>query len=158
VAPATILLMRHAEKPTDKRDPHLSDKGRARAERLAAYIPEKFGKPDALFAAADKPGSRRPRETLEPLAAATGTALRHDVPETRGTAFAQELRSGPRHDGARVVVAWRHKALPGLARALGAKAGECQCPDPWPDGLYDLILRFDYDGAEPRVTAVTMPF
>ena len=157
MAPATVLLMRHAEKPADKRDPHLSDEGRARAARLAAYIPEAFGRPDVLVAAADKPGSFRPRETLEPLAAATGVALRRDLSEKRGAALAKELLSDPRHDGARIVVAWRHKALPALARALGAKPG--QCPEPWPDGLFDLILRFDYaDGAEPKVTAVTMPF
>jgi hypothetical protein len=157
VAPATILLMRHAEKPADRRDPHLSEEGRYRAERLAAYIPEKLGRPDVLIAAADKPSSFRPRETLVPLAAATGVALRHDVPEKRGASLAKELLLDPRHDGARIVVAWRHKTLPGLAGALGAKAG--QCPDPWPDGLYDLILRFDCaDKAEPQVTAVTMPF
>ena len=156
MAPATILLLRHAEKPADRRDPHLSEAGRARAARLAAYIPEAFGRPDLLIAAADKASSFRPRETIEPLAAATGVTFRCDVPETRGAALAKELLSDPRHDGARIVVAWRHKALPGLARALGAKAG--QCPDPWPEDLYDLILRFDYDGAEPRVTAVTMPF
>jgi phosphohistidine phosphatase SixA len=154
VAPATILLMRHAEKPGSPLDPHLSEKGRRRAERLATYIPESFGKPDLLAAAADKPLSFRPRETLEPLAAATGVTLRHDVSEKRSAAFARELLS---HDGARIVVAWRHKALPGLARALGAKPG--RCPDPWPDGLFDLILRFDYAaGMEPQVTPVTMPF
>jgi hypothetical protein len=153
VAPATILLMRHAEKPGSRLDPHLSEEGRRRAERLATYVPESFGTPDLLVAAADKPLSFRPRETLEPLAAATGVELRHDVSEKRSAAFARELLA---RDGARVVVAWRHKALPGLARALGAKAGEC--PDPWPDGLYNLILRFDYaEGAQPRVTAVTMP-
>jgi broad specificity phosphatase PhoE len=157
VAPATVLLLRHAEKPADRRDPHLSEGGRARAARLAAHIPEAFGRPDLLIAAADKPSSFRPRETLEPLAAAMGVMLRHDVPETRGASFTRELLSDPRHDCARIVVAWRHKALPGLARALGAKTGEC--PDPWPEGLYRLILRFDYvEGAEPRVTAVTMPF
>jgi phosphohistidine phosphatase SixA len=156
VAPATVLLLRHAEKPADRRDPHLADEGRARAARLAAYIPEAFGRPDLLIAAADKASSFRPRETLEPLAAATGAVFRHDVPETRNATFAKELRSDLRHDGVRIVVAWRHKALPGLARALGAKAGEC--PEPWPENLYELILRFDYDGAGPRVTAVTMPF
>ena len=157
MAHATVLLLRHAEKPADKRDPHLSEAGRARAARLAAYIPEAFGRPDLLIAAADKPSSFRPRETLEPLAAATGAVFRHDVPETRNAAFAKELRSDPCHDGTRIVVAWRHKALPGLARALRATAGEC--PDPWPEGLYDLILHFGYaDGTAPQVTAVTMPF
>src|SRR3712207_3106003 len=102
VAPATVLLLRHAEKPADKRDPHLSEAGRARAARLAAYIPETFGKPDALIVAADKPSSFRPRQTLEPLAAATGIVLRRNVSETRNAAFARDLLYDPRHDGARI--------------------------------------------------------
>ena len=62
-----------------------------------------------------------------------------------------------------MVVAWRHKALPGLARALGATTGEC--PDPWPGELYDLVLRFDYaegarpegDGADDAVLTAVIP-
>jgi hypothetical protein len=157
VTPASILVMRHAEKPRSPIDPHLSEAGRRRAERLAAWLPETFGRPDILFAAADKLLSRRPRETLEPLASAIGAPLRHDVSDKRSEAFAAELLADPEYAGRRVVVAWRHKALPGLARALGARAGEC--PDPWPGELYDLILRFDYaEGAKPKVTALTMPF
>ena len=157
MAPATILVLRHAEKPRSPIDPHLSVAGRRRVERLAAWLPETFGRPDILFAAADKLLSRRPRETLEPLAKATRVPLRHDVSDKRSEAFAGELLSDPEYAGRRVVVAWRHKALPGLARALGARAGEC--PDPWPGELYDLVLRFDYaDGAKPKVTALTMPF
>ena len=81
MAPARILVMRHAEKPRSPIDPHLSEAGRRRAERLAGWLPENFGRPDVLFAAADKLLSRRPRETLEPLANATGAPLRHDVSE-----------------------------------------------------------------------------
>lgn len=157
MAPATILLMRHAEKPADKADPGLSAAGRRRAERLAGYVPQIFGRPDLLIAAADKKGSHRPRLTLAPLAAATGLAVDATVSDQDSAAFAAALLVEPRFDGARVVVAWRHDALPALARGLGAKAGEC--PAPWPEGLYDLILRLDFDAAShPRVTAIEMPF
>ncbi|HJW77981.1 MAG TPA: histidine phosphatase family protein, partial [Beijerinckiaceae bacterium] len=142
MAPASILVMRHAEKPRSPIDPHLSEAGRRRAALLADWLPETFGRPDILFAAADKLLSRRPRETLEPLASATGAPLHHDVSDKRSEAFAAELLSDRRYDQALVVVSWRHKALPGLARALGAKTSEC--PDPWPGELYDLVLRFDY--------------
>ena len=157
MTPASILVMRHAEKPRSPIDPHLSEAGQRRAERLAGWLPETFGRPDILFAAADKLLSRRPRETLEPLAKATGAALRHDVSDKRSEAFAAELLADPRYHQALAVVSWRHKALPELAGALGAKAGEC--PDPWPGELYDLILRFDYaEGSAPKVTALPMPF
>ncbi|MFL5179497.1 MAG: phosphoglycerate mutase family protein [Microvirga sp.] len=157
MAPSSILVMRHAEKPRSPIDPHLSEAGRQRAERLAGWLPATFGRPDILFAAADKLLSRRPRETLGPLAKATGARLRHDVSDQRSEVFAAELLADPDYAGQRVVVAWRHKALPGLARALGARAGEC--PNPWPGELYDLVLRFDYaEGSAPKVTALTMPF
>src|SRR5829696_3588156 len=134
--------MRHAEKPRSPIDPHLSAAGQRRAERLAGWLPETFGRPDILFAAADKLLSRRPRQTLEPLASATSIDLRHDVSDKHSEAFGKELLSDPKYADRLAVVAWRHKALPVLARALGAAAGEC--PDPWPGELYDLILRVDY--------------
>jgi broad specificity phosphatase PhoE len=59
--------MRHAEKPDDPRDSHLSDQGRARAEKLAAYVPTDLGKPDFLFASAPSKHSMRPIETITPL-------------------------------------------------------------------------------------------
>jgi broad specificity phosphatase PhoE len=46
----TILIMRHAEKSGDPLDPDLTPAGRDRAQRLAEFIPAKFGKPQFLFA------------------------------------------------------------------------------------------------------------
>jgi hypothetical protein len=148
MAPATILLMRHAEKPGAPDDPHLSQEGRRRAEKLARYIPEEFGRPDFLFAASGKPSSRRPKETLEPLAAATGLPIDDHASDKHSEAFAGTLLSDPQYDGASIVVSWRHDALPTLAYALGAKPGEV--PNPWPDDLYGLILRFDYEEGGPE--------
>jgi hypothetical protein len=47
---ARILLMRHAEKTGDPKDPHLSQEGYARAANLAVYIPATFGVPQFLIA------------------------------------------------------------------------------------------------------------
>lgn len=63
-----ILIIRHGEKPEAKDDPHLSEKGRQRAQALVALFRTCFRAPDKLYAAADKPKSYRPRETLEPIA------------------------------------------------------------------------------------------
>jgi broad specificity phosphatase PhoE len=144
MAPRTIVLMRHAEKPPDKSHPGLTEAGRGRAKRIAALVPELIGKPDVLFAAADKPGSVRPRETLEPLAAATGVEIRQ-FPDRESRRFAEMLLSGSEFAGKRIVISWRHKELPRLARALGAPPG--LYPDPWPESLYDLMLRFDCDAS-----------
>jgi broad specificity phosphatase PhoE len=155
MAPARIVLMRHAEKPPREDDSHLSEAGRRRAERLAVSLPGNLGRPDVLFAASDKPGSFRPRETLEPLAAAIGLDIRQ-FSDKLSDAFAEKLLGDPEFEGKQIIVAWRHDALPALARALGAPKG--LCPDPWPAGLYDLILRFDYGpGCAAQVAAVTAP-
>jgi broad specificity phosphatase PhoE len=149
--------MRHAEKPLDERDPHLSAAGRERAGRLVMSIPRLSGTPDFLFAAADKPGSVRPRETLEPLAAALGLEIDHQVSDKDCEGFAQKLLTEPAFEGKRVVVSWRHDALPALARALGAPPG--LCPDPWPDRRYDVVLRFDYEpDGKARASALKEPF
>jgi hypothetical protein len=154
--PATILLMRHAEKPEDRRDPGLAEAGRRRAERLAVYIPETFGPPDLLLAAADTPDSHRPRLTLEPLAAVRRLDV-GEFPDRQSEAFARKLLAEPMFARKRVVVSWRHDALPALARALGAPEG--LCPDPWPDELYDLLLRFDYGAnGNARSSVLTQPF
>jgi hypothetical protein len=157
MAPGAILLMRHAEKPPGESHAHLSGAGRARARRLARSIPALWGRPDFLFAAADKSGSVRPRETLEPLAAALGLEINRHFSDRDSAGFAAKLLTDPAFNGKRILVCWRHDALPTLARALGAPPG--LCPDPWPDGLYDLVLRLDY-GADgnPQATALEEPF
>jgi hypothetical protein len=45
----TVLLVCHAERPTDPVNSDLWDAGFARAESLAACLPHQFGKPDFLF-------------------------------------------------------------------------------------------------------------
>ena len=64
MSPNVILVMRHAEKPTDDHDPHLSPPGKERAEKLATYIPDTFGKPDFVFAAAVSTQGRSRRSSL----------------------------------------------------------------------------------------------
>ena len=72
LAPASILLMLHAEQPDDPQSPYLSEAGRARASRLARYIPDNFGKPDLIFSAAVSDRSMRSYLTMGPLCDATG--------------------------------------------------------------------------------------
>jgi hypothetical protein len=53
--PAQIILFRHAEKPADKANPHLSPEGARRARKLVGFLAtnpvvNKYGKPVAIFA------------------------------------------------------------------------------------------------------------
>jgi hypothetical protein len=73
--PARVILLRHAEKPPDESTVHLSERGESRARALVALLEVgsvvgSNGPPAALFAPkfTRQGRSRRPYETLEPLA------------------------------------------------------------------------------------------
>lgn len=156
MAPATLLLMRHAEKPDKPDDPHLSQAGRERAKKLAVYIPEAFGAPDYLFAAADSDESHRPKETLEPLSEAAGLKIHDKLADKHYAKLAPRLLLDERYDGCLLVVCWHHGRIPDFAEALGAPEGSC--PNPWPSDVFNLILKFRYKGSMPKVKQVTEPF
>ena len=73
--PAQIILLRHAEKPADPEDPHLSPAGVKRAEQLVPFIMKdpamsRFGLPVAVFASqtTKHDNGQRSQETVAPLA------------------------------------------------------------------------------------------
>ncbi len=149
--------MRHAEKTGEAGDRGLSPAGRVRAERLATWIPQAFGRPDFLIAAADSPKSRRSNLTLEPLARATGLPIDDAVENAEFDVLAVRLLADPRYTGNLVVVAWHQGKLPKFANALGAPAGSY--PDKWGRETFDRILRLDYgEGGAPRVEEMRQPF
>ena len=137
--PARVLLVRHAEKPRSKRDPSLSAKGRQSAERLARLLPVRFPFVAFLFAARSRPTSRRPEETLEPMASLLGLPIDTRFDEDDPDVFARELAEAP-YAQAHVLVAWRHDGLPALARALGAQ----DVPETWDAAVYDRLWIIDY--------------
>jgi broad specificity phosphatase PhoE len=157
MTPKQILLMRHAEKPDDPRDPHLSDEGRARAEKLAAYVPTDLGKPDFLFASAPSGHSVRPIETVTPLSNKIGVPIDFTIADQDYPALAQELLTDPKFEGKLVLICWHHGHIPDLAFALGASG--VNVPNPWDPSVFNLILNFAYsDGPPPGVTQITEPF
>jgi broad specificity phosphatase PhoE len=151
-----ILIMRHAEKPDAPLDSGLTDAGRERAQRLAKYIPETFGKPDLLFASADSKYSRRPRKTLTPLSKACGIAIDDSFADQDYPALAHEIRNKPLYDGKRIVICWHHGNIPLLAHSLKARPGDY--PDPWDPVIFNLILELDIARGAPAVRPVLEPF
>lgn len=119
MAPRQIVILRHAEKPDDPRDPDLSPAGEQRAAMLATLIPQRFPAPDHLFAAAPSRSSDRPVETLRPLAAKTDLTLNDKVADQDYEVLAQDLLQKPKYDGQLVIVCWHHGHIPDLAMALG---------------------------------------
>lgn len=154
--PATVYLIRHAEKLTDGRE-DLSWAG----YRRAAALPELFlaapgatrtllPRPDFLFATRASKKSNRPYETLMPLASALNLPISNQVANDDFAALAQELLSG-RYAGKIVLVAWHHGRLPALATALGATPPY----DKWPDSQFHRIWRIDFAGG--KATLIDLP-
>ncbi len=137
--PKAILVMRHAEKPDDVRDPDLSPAGFERADRLAQYIPSEFGPIDFIFAAAISKHSARPYETVRPLAKATGVRIDASIADQDYPVLADDLVNDAQYDGKGVVVCWHHEHIPGLMNALGAPDGSY--PSPWDDKVFNLVLK-----------------
>lgn len=113
-APATLYLVRHAEKADDGTDdPPLTDAGTARAQHLAAMLAD--AGIDAVYATR----YRRNQETAAPLAEALGVPV--TTYAAQGAALADTLRA--RHAGQDVLVVGHSNTVPQLLDALvGADA------------------------------------
>jgi hypothetical protein len=154
--PSRLIVLRHAEKTGDKRDPHLSLPGKRRAEQIVNYIPATFGQPQFLIAARTSNRSRRPVETLEPLAAALALEVWAKIDDDDSDELIDTLRDKQRYSGKIGVICWRHSELPGLLAELGA-APEA-FPNPWDDNDYITIIDVTFPGnGEAKATRVRMP-
>jgi phosphohistidine phosphatase SixA len=157
MAPKSLFLMRHAERPEDPKDPDLAAAGVERAKRLAQWLPSIMGAaPQFIFATAISKHSARPYETVKPLSKATGVPIRATFADQDYAALAEEVTTDPACDDAVIVVCWHHGHIPPLARALGAPAGSC--PDPWPEATFDLVLKFDFGAGPTTVTRIVEDF
>jgi hypothetical protein len=156
--PARIILLRHAEKPPDKSNVHLSERGELRARALVAHLTTNPAfvtncLPAALFAPEVKRRghSRRPYETLEPLAQHLKLSVQTPYGPSDYAALAEHVLSDPRLDGKTVIVCWIHDYLPALAKALGVK------PEParWKGSVYDRVWVITY--ADHRAVLANLP-
>lgn len=150
--PATIYLIRHAEKPADKR-PDLTQQGFLRAALLPNLFTApgaKLPKPDVLFATARSKNSNRPFETVMPLSAALNLPILNDILDEDFPSLAKRLLSGE-FAGKIVLVSWHHGKLPDLTTALGVTP-----PYKWPDAQFDRIWRIDYKDGKATLTDLPM--
>jgi phosphohistidine phosphatase SixA len=152
-----ILIMRHAEKPDDDDNPNLTPAGYRRAANLATYIPEKYGRPDFIFAASTSKNSARPFETLVPLSQKTGVPIDTEFKDKDYDRLAYVLTHDNRFANKLVVVAWHHGKIPELTQSLNAP------PSPtllhWGDNVYNQIIQLDYiNGLMPIVQKSQEPF
>jgi len=139
--PRVVYLMRHAEKPAERHDPHLSAAGIARAGKLPGYFPQLLGgQPlDVIFATGQSKNSNRPYETVVPLAGSLHLSIDQSYPNDSYGALAEAVRS--RYAGKTVLISWHHGTIPALARALGAVTA----PAKWPSASFNMIWKITYD-------------
>ena len=155
--PAQIILLRHAEKPADDFDVHLSPRGEERALALATFLTTTSallsnGPPVALFASQPTPHQRgsRASETLEPLAEHLKLRIRTPYLSKDYAALAKQLLKSRSYEGKTVVVCWVHEWLPELAESLGVEPK----PESWKKNVYDRVWVIRYSGKEASLASL----
>lgn len=143
--PAQVLLIRHAEKPLppDKEGIHLNMQGRQRAHALVPFFMEdprmtELGTPVVIFAQKPKTkkNSRRPIETVKPLAEALGLEVNTTFHRDQVKALVDEILMNPEYEGKTVLVCWGHEFLGKIATALGV---DPNVSTTWGRVIYDTI-------------------
>lgn len=147
--PATILVVRHAEKDarSDPKDPSLSDAGRERAVALARLC--SHARVTHLFASE----YRRTRETLLPLAEKLGLAVRA-FPAGQPAELVRALDALP--EGSVALVAGHSNTVPDLIARLGCKVEGTTMTDGvafLPDDAFDRLFVLTRPPASARATA-----
>lgn len=145
--PAQIILLRHAEKPADPDDPHLSPAGEKRAQRLVSFIMKdptmsKFGLPVAVFASqtTKHDNGQRTQETVAPLAKALKLPVQTPFLSKNYAALAKQILANPAYTGKTVLICWTHDEIPKLATALGVKPR----PPKWKGSVFDQVYVISY--------------
>jgi len=161
----TLFIIRHAEKPDDQQPelgPGLMEDGTPDTESLVIRGWQRAGAWDSLFGAnlggtdylppakiyAATPGaagdpdqgpSRRPSETIAPLAARLGLIPDESIAKGDEKHLVKKVLE---HDGV-VLVCWEHKAIITdiLPRLPVSNSGDL--PDKWSGDRFDVVLRFD---------------
>jgi hypothetical protein len=143
-APAQVILLRHAEKPSAT--PSLSLKGR---ERAAAFVPffnsapevNFNGLPTAIFTPSDSLASV---QTMQLLSEDIGVPLTKSYSTQQTNQLVDEILHNPDHEGHMLLICSGDSQIPKIAAKLGAK----KAPKNWGEDDYDKlwILTFSDQG------------
>ncbi len=162
LANATLLVVRHAEKPADAGDGGLSPAGEARAKAYATYFQHLEIDGSAvhigtLVASADSRESARPRLTLEPLSKATGLPIETPFANKQVKDAARWIAAG--HARGTTLIAWHHGKLAKLLQKLGADPTTLLPDGEWPEDVYDwvIVLRYGADGQLSEAKRIVEP-
>lgn len=142
-----VVVVRHAEKADDSRDPPLAAAGEARARALAATL--EGTKLDLAISTQ----LQRTRQTAAPAAEAAGIGVSERAIDasnaaTYGSDLARELRALP--PGSTALVVGHSNTVPGIVEALSGRPAA-----PMPETEYDryTVVLLDADGAARVITS-----
>lgn len=157
--PAHVLIIRHAEKPADDTNTHLSPRGVERAEALAKLFNQEnpfpgIGKPAAVFAASPKreEGSLRSIETATPIAFALGLKADDSYTSRDHKALANFILSHKAFTGKTILIVWTNDEIPKLAKHFGAEN-----PKNWPKKSFDRVWDISYPQGENSPVFKNLP-
>ena len=143
---ALVLLIRHAENPTNGHG--LSPRGEERAKAYKNYflnftIDGKRLEPNVIFVATDSKHSHRPRLTVQPFAKAAKLPIDNRFGNNQPSDLAAELRAN--QQGKVILVCWHHGQIPDLLRALGVAPETLVPGGKWPRDVYDWVIMLSFD-------------
>ncbi|MFJ9368935.1 hypothetical protein ACIRRA_31560 [Nocardia sp. NPDC101769] len=171
--PDAVMIIRHAEKPTGSGKPYgitedgehdeesLTVRGWARAGALVGLFDPRgadgspsalrpgLGRPATVFASGPgSHGSKRPQQTVTPLAAALNVRIDGRFPKGQEAQLVSALAgaTGP------VLISWQHENIGAIIAQLGGIAPAP--PKSWPDDRFDLVYVFTRTGTGWTFTQV----
>lgn len=162
MAPAKIMLIRHAEKPLRNGGGGVNERGEADKASLSVrgwqragalvrlfdpiggiWTDARVARPTHIYATRidedSKEVTRRPLQTVEPLALSLGLTIDDRFAE----GSEQDLVADGLSRSGVVLISWTHDRVAALVDAIGANA-----PKRWPDDRFDAIWLFEPDGAK----------
>jgi hypothetical protein len=139
--PKKIIILRHAEKPSDKKIKHLSPIGYARAAALAPVFIEQFGSPTTIYAAKPKrlDSSVRSIETITPLSSISKVPIYGTFCSDQLANLVNNVLTNPRNRDGLIVICWPHKNIQHLCNLL-----KCLNPPAWDSKVFDQYWVIDY--------------
>jgi hypothetical protein len=172
-AATKIMLIRHAEKPAKDSTPYgvtrkgerskesLEVRGWQRAGALTSLLAPANGrfqhaslaKPQFLFASKPlrRKGSRRPLETITPLANKLRIKVNSDFPRSELESMI-EVVFGCKGV---VLICWQREYIPEIAsHIMGSKK---QVPQNWPEDRFDMIWVFDLNRSSGKYKFKQVP-
>jgi hypothetical protein len=155
-----IVFVRHGEKPALGLG-QLNCRGLNRALALPKVIAKAYGKPDVIFApdpGEEKRDSGRAYDYVRPLATIEPTAILFGMPIDAHIGFSnvealQVALEAPANRQALIVVAWEHRMIDIVVRALlSAHGGDAGAVPAWADDDFDSvdIVTIDWSGPKER--------